>query len=519
MRSRAWRLFAALIFALPVFASPLLGAPSAAAEPVPDAAAIRARVRAAVGDLPEAYRETDETTTSTGTTTVEHDYRRGRDLRFTFDTGRFHTERGIFQAAAWHMNDNGQVVMDQPDPGQAAPEHLTTTVTAIHAPVEGYLIATLNARGYGVKEYVDGTAWQYVRRERIGGTGTIVLTYDDVRADHGRTFAHHVHVENGVARTTSDLRIVEYAPGDVDASEVAIPKPRRALVEFPPGAASAELPARFGPSHVYVRVTIGGRGLDFVLDSGASGITIDRGVARELGLPEFDKHSAVTAGRYETARTIVPEMRIGELVMRDVAVQEVPQGWNTAEGVKEVGLLGFDFLAELGVTLDYEHQRVTVVPSARYVPPNDPHTIPIDVRIGNGQPLATVALNGAVGERWILDTGGAGTFLVFDYFARRHPEALRDATAGFPRRALQIHGIGGDVPAQAYQIESLRLGDVNFAGFVGYLVPPGSAYAQSADGVVGTEFLKLFTLGFDYANSRVYLVPNRDGRTAMGIKG
>jgi predicted aspartyl protease len=513
MRSRAWRLSAALIFALP-----LAGAPAPAAEPVPDVASIRAKVRAASGDLPSAYRETDETTTSSGTTTVEHDYRLGKDARFTFDTGRFHTERGFYQTVAWHMNDNGQVVVDQPDPGAATPERTTTTVTAIRTPVDGYLIATLNARGYGVKEYVDGKAWQYVRRDRVGASGTIVATYDDVRPDHGRTFAHHVHVENEIARTNSDTRIVEYAPGAVDPSEVAMPKPRRALVTFPAGVSRAELPARFGPSHVYVRVNIGGRGLDFVLDSGASGITIDSGVAHELGLPEFDKHSAVTAGRYETARTIVPEMRVGDLVMRDVAVQEVPQGWNTADGVKEVGLLGFDFLAELGVTIDYEHQRVTVVPSAQYVPPSDPHTIPIDVRLGTGQPLASVALNGALGERWILDTGGAGTFLIFDYFARRHPEALHDAGAGGVQRAFQIHGIGGDVPAQPYQIESLKLGNVNFADFVGFLVKPGASYAQNADGLVGTEFLKLFTLGFDYANSRVYLVPNNVGRLAMGIK-
>jgi predicted aspartyl protease len=515
MRSRAWRLVGALILAFPLTGAPAAAAP---ADPVADAAAIRAKVRAAAGDLPAAYRETDETTTSTGTTTVEHDYRRGKDVRFTYDTGRFPTERGIYRALAWHMNDNGQVVVDQPDPGEAAPEPTTTTVTAIRAPVAGYLIATLNARGYGVKEYVDGTSWQFVRRERVSPNGSLVATYDDVRADHGRTFPHHVHVENGVARTSSDTRIVEYLPDEVGADEVAVPQPRRALVTFPPGVSRVELPARFGSSHIIVRVNVGGRGLDFVLDSGASGITIDSNVARELGLPEFDKHSAVTAGRYETARTIVPEMRIGDLVMRDVAVQEVPQGWNTADGVKEVGLLGFDFLAELGVTIDYEHQRVTVVPSAQYVPPADPHTIPLDVRVGTGQPLATVVLNGALGERWILDTGGAGTFLIFDYFARRHPEALRDAGAGGVQHTFRIRGIGGDVPAQAYQIESLKLGSVDFADFVGFVVAPGGSYAQNADGLVGTEFLKLFTLGFDYASSRVYLVPNNAGRLAMGIK-
>ncbi len=355
-----------------------------------------------------------------------------------------------------------------------------------------------------------------VRREQITTNGTIVTTYDDVRPDHGRTFAHHLHVENGLARTTSDLHVTEYVPDDVPDADVAIPKPRRALVAFPSGVSSVDLPAKFGRSHIYVRVTIGGRGLDFVLDSGAGGITIDSTVARELRLPAFQEHSNVAAGRYTTARTIIPEMHVGSLVMHDVAAQEVPQGWKTGEDVKEVGLLGFDFLAELGVTVDYENKRVTVVPGASYVPPVDPSAIPLDVRLGAGQPRATVSLNGAIGERWILDTGGSTTVIVFDYFARRHPEALRDEDAsGEAHRHL--YGIGGDIDAEPVRITSLKLASVNFTGIVGYRVTGRGTYAQNDDGLVGVEVLHLFTLGFDYPHSRIYLVPNSEGRAAMGI--
>ena len=511
MTKRAWfvGVATAVFFAFPVL--------PAGADEVPDLAVLRERIRTSGGPIPESWRETDETISSDGTTTIERDYRRGKDFRFTFDTGPFHTERGVSGGQVWHMNDNGQVVVDQPDPGKATREQTTTTVTAVHTPVEGFVIAILNAQGRGQREYVDGATWRVVRREQLTTNGTIVSAFDDVRLDHGRTFAHHVHVENGYAHTTSDLRVVEWAPEDVAAADVAMPGPRRTLVTFPPGGGLVELPANFGRSHIYVRVNVGGRGLDFVLDSGAGGITIDSDVARELGLKEFGKHSAVTAARYTTARTIIPEMRIGSLVMRDVSVQEVPHGWNTAPGVKEVGLLGFDFLAELGVTIDYEHKRVTVVPGRDYVPPADPATIPLDVRVGGGQPRATVAVNGALGERFIIDTGGAGTFLIFDYFARRHPEALFDRGGGGVQRMRTLTGIGGAFEVEPYQIESLKLASVNFTDWVGYRVK-GSSYAQNDDGIVGVEFLRLFTLGFDYGHSRMYLVPNETGRTAMGLK-
>ena len=511
MTKRAWfvGVATAVVFAFP--------AVPVTADAVPDLAVLRERIRSSGGPIPDSWRETDETVSSDGTTTIEHDYRRGKDFRYTFDTGPFHTERGVNGGQVWHMNYNGQVIVDQPDPGKATREQTTTTVEAIHTPVEGYVIATLSALGRGQKEYIDGTTWRVVRSEQLTANGTIVTTFDDVRADRGRTFAHHVHVENGYAKTTSDLRVRDWVPEDVAIAEVAVPKPRRTLVTFPPGTSEVELPSTFGRSHVIVRVNIGGRGLDFVLDSGAGAITIDSDVARELGLKEYGKHSAVTAQRYTTSRSIVPEMRIGPLVMRDVAIQELPHGWQTGSHVKEVGLLGFDFLAELGVTIDYERRRVTVVPGSAYVPPADPSTIPLEVRVGSGQPRATVAINGALGERFIIDTGGVGTFFIFDYFARRHPEALRDRGGGGEERARTVTGIGGAFEVEPYQIESLKLASVNFTDFVGYRVK-GSAYAQNDDGIVGVEFLRLFTLGFDYGNSRVYLVPNASGRAAMGLK-
>ncbi len=388
MTNEPGRLIAVLIFPL-VFA---LTAPALpAADAVPDSATIREKMRAANGPAPPVFRETDETVVSNGSTTIERDYVTASGRRYTFDTGRFHTERGVNGTDAWHMNDNGQVILDQPDPGLATREQMTTTVEAIHTPVEGYVIATLNVQKLGRKDYVDSATWRIVRREDISANGVAVTTYDDVRLDHGRMFAHHLHVDNGYAHTTSNLRVTEYAPGDVTAADVAVPNPRRALVEFPAGVSSVDLPVTFTRGHVDVRVMIGNRGLDLVLDSGASGITIDSAVVRELGLPEFGKRSQVTAGRYTTARTIVPEMRVGALAMHDVAVQEIPQGWN-AGNVKEVGR------------------------------------------------------------------------------------------------------------------------------FVGYRVVGRGSYEGNVDGAIGPEFLQLFTLGFDYGNSRIYLVPNRDGRLALGIR-
>ena len=358
-------LVAALLLALPAAAR--------AADAVPTAAEIRANVRAAEHE-PNAYRETIVTTSSDGTTTTERHLVRGDDERTIDDSPPFHAESGVVHGAHWLQDENGVTLDDREDPGRAKPETLTTTVTRVRRPVDAYAIATLNPKGWGRKDYVDPVSWHVVRRERILGSGTVTTTYDDVRDDGGRVFAHRWHIDNTVAQTTSDSRVTEFVPGGVDDAELARPPSRRALVAFADGVASADLPADFA-EHVYVAVRIGETTVDFVLDTGSSGIVVDATVARLIGLQLYGEHSHVVAGRATYARAIVPELHAGALTMRDVVVGVVPLGWTGKRGGRIGGLLGFDFLAQLGVTIDYEHHRVTAVPGSAFVAPAGPQTV------------------------------------------------------------------------------------------------------------------------------------------------
>jgi len=99
--------------------------------------------------------------------TVERVARRDRDFRTSLDYGPFHTESGSYNGKYWHQNDNGQTVLDQSDPQAPTPEMMTTRVTRVtrvQAPLDAYVIASLDARGYGQREYVDPVTWLADRR-------------------------------------------------------------------------------------------------------------------------------------------------------------------------------------------------------------------------------------------------------------------------------------------------------------------------------------------------------------------
>jgi len=201
--------------------------------------------------------------------------------------------------------------------------------------------------------------------------------------------------------------------------------------------------------------------------------------------------------------------------MRDVMVRTIPHLGDDSPGeYKSVGLLGFDFIASLVLKIDYERGEVTALDPDAFAAPTDPLTNVVTVRLGDSTPVTDVLVNGALGERFTIDTGAPGGLMIFDYFARRHPEALVDASHGWNGPAVTFGGVGGDFEARPLQLSSVRLGRVNFVDFIAFVVA-SKAYANRDDGLIGSNFLRYYTVYTDYQNSTLYFVPNALGRGSM----
>jgi predicted aspartyl protease len=347
------------------------------------------------------------------------------------------------------------------------------------------------------------------RVDDITHSGRVETDYDDFRTIGGYTIAFDSKTHNEVSRTQSETKIVTFEARSVPDSDLRMP-PTKPFVTFPAGLSSVELPARFVLPHVIVRIMVGNRGLDFILDSGAGGIFIDSDVARELGLKPFAEHSAVTAGRYDTANAIVPEMRVGSLTMQNVAVQIGPLGWEEGfGGVKSVGLLGYDFIRSIGLTIDYEHKRVTAVEPKNLTPPvMTPESDILPISLGSHQPMIAVTVNGAIAERMVVDTGWSTDLGLFDYFIRRYPEAF-DPKIAFRFDNTQVYsGVGGRLKTRGYRLKTVDIGRYHLNDFDALVVVAPESYEGTTDGVIGPGILQHFTVVFDYAGGKMYLVHN-----------
>jgi predicted aspartyl protease len=122
--------------------------------------------------------------------------------------------------------------------------------------------------------------------------------------------------------TYTRTRLVAGATSVVDVSR----PPARRIVSFPAGMTTIDLHARFNGGQISILVSIAGRTYYFLLDSGASVLTIDPAVAKQLGLALVNARSEVAGNRFEAHDTILPGIEVGGLRMHDVVASVVSLG-------------------------------------------------------------------------------------------------------------------------------------------------------------------------------------------------
>ncbi|HTV94222.1 MAG TPA: retropepsin-like aspartic protease [Verrucomicrobiae bacterium] len=154
---------------------------------------------------------------------------------------------------------------------------------------------------------------------------------------------------------------------------------------------------------------INGRGYDFLLDSGASGLTIDPGVVHGLGLSPTGRVSeTVGGGDVDIGNVKIPQMSIGSLQLHDVVFDTVPFDQATDKDARLVGLMGFDFLASAIVEIDIKAKTLTLYPRSYFIKntANTPALHAMQLQLDDGIPRVKASVEGVQGN-FLVDTGAS----------------------------------------------------------------------------------------------------------------
>ncbi|GAC1568106.1 MAG: hypothetical protein NVS2B3_09930 [Vulcanimicrobiaceae bacterium] len=208
----------------------------------PDELVAKSRAATGFDRRPENERETWVTRVAGLDGTLES-LRRGPDLATVTTMGPFRTARGTSHGQRWHQNENGETILDRPEPSQT--ERLVSqSVARVRDPVDAWQLTTTFASGHLARAYYDPRTFLTVRTERLAAGRTVHTTFEDFRTDaRGRTRPWHYFGGDDRAENAYDYRLqhLDTSP-EIAEGELAVPHDRRTLVEFPSGVETVRLP-------------------------------------------------------------------------------------------------------------------------------------------------------------------------------------------------------------------------------------------------------------------------------------
>jgi len=497
MRSQVW-------LSLLLVVSCLGAAGATDGDALPDPATLEAKVAALAQAAPPNFRETIVSHSSDGEVGYVT-YHRFDDARSVTGPGALQEQSGIFEHEQWRHDANGVTVVADDPPADPT----VLTVTREDGPPAMFVLSRLTKRGFGTRTYVDATTLRTLKTEGTDPNESTTTTYTSYATFGGYTMPATWTVTSNAAgpMTTTLYTRKDVVLGGVSADDVAEP-PTRDIVTFPAGVTRVDLPATFTNGYAILHGKAGGQDASFMLDSGSAVITISPALAHRLGVVPVTTIALHGAGAVSVKEAIIPTLQIGPLTLHDVAVSIVPVG-SYGFNNEDFGVIGFDFLATLAVTIDYLHQRVTAESGWNYQAPADRSTFAVPVRLGDMVPTVEAVINGARSNRLIFDSGAMATLFLFRYFSGAHPEIFDQPTFD----DIIVSGVGGgNITPQAFFFRTIKLGRLTLEHFTGYRIPLDSrAFNMEADGLFGAGFLRHFTVIFDYVHGQILLQQNHDG--------
>jgi predicted aspartyl protease len=224
------------------------------------------------------------------------------------------------------------------------------------------------------------------------------------------------------------------------------------------------------------------KGLNFLLDTGASPTILDRQVARSLHLDELPGLLAGVNGTVAAGKAIVPSLQVGPM-RRDnlpVVVEDL-SFFHKALPVHIDAVVGLDVIGQSPFEIDYGGREIHFGPI-----PSLKNALRLEMK--RGLPLVEVQLN-EISSRLVLDTGASSLIL----FEPRTPSAS-------PVRISAVQSSSntmGEFAGKTQWLHSLRMGQVDFSREPAVLVRGRPETGDDFDGLVSPALLGITKIAID----------------------
>ena len=298
---------------------------------------------------------------------------------------------------------------------------------------------------------------------------------------------------------TSTLSALPISAASAEANRAA--PPHRATQ-----AAIVPLPAAFSDGLVFVKVSINsGPAVWMDLDTGTTPSIVGPAYARQAGLTLIAQGKA-TGGfgseKIDTFKTSTAMLSTGHESPRKVEFDSIElTGMTDQKAQPLAGLLGYSFLADKIVVIDYPNRKLFFreVPEAT-------NSIEVPLTFFEGVPLVRVALDGHEVTA-LIDTGGTYDLLVT-------PQALKQTGLEHyleNSKKVDTIGHGGEQAATIGKAPTLTLGSMTIHDHTAVYTSLGTTKIP-ANVSLGKDFLKHYRVTLNYIAGSARFEPEKLGK-------
>ena len=255
--------------------------------------------------------------------------------------------------------------------------------------------------------------------------------------------------------------------------------------------------------------------LNFILDTGSGGISLDSATVDHLGI------ESMPSGR--TIRGIAGIKQVNfaynhRLNLPGIMVDSLDFHINDYEmlsgvyGMKIDGIIGYSFFRRYVVGINFDEKMIHVFPPGAYPYPKG-GTILKPAIAALPMQFGIVSDERDIPARYYIDTGAGLCLLLSQRFVR--DSALFAPTRSFYTSVAE--GIGGKKEMQMTVAKKFKLGKYKFKKMPVYVFDDEynvTAYPFLA-GLIGNDLLRRFNMVINYGRSEFHLLPNKNFRDAF----
>jgi len=248
--------------------------------------------------------------------------------------------------------------------------------------------------------------------------------------------------------------------------------------------------------------------LNFILDTGSGGISLDSSTCAELNIPTTASDTTITGiGGVRKVPFVFDET----LYLPGLPVKHLNFHVNNYEvltsvyGEKVDGIIGYSFLSRYIVNINFDSSMIEVYSPGEINYPKGGTTLhPIFTSL----PIQWMNIRDKkkIGYNFYFDTGAGLCFLMSEKFAQ-------DSGVLLSRRKpvlTQAQGMGGKLQMRLTVVKEIKLGPYRFHQVPAYLYD--DAYNVTSfpftGGLIGNDLLRRFNMTINYPKREIHLLPN-----------